>query len=128
MSKLTAKQVEKAVPKESEYKLADGGGLYLRVRKTGVKSWLFCFRLPGNRQLFSMTIGSLQDVSLKNARLKLPELRRLVAEGIDPRNARAAAKAENAQAITMQSLFESWIAFLKITNSVTPEWAKRHNA
>ena len=109
MSKLTAKAVENAAPKTKEYKLADGSGLYLRVRPSGAKSWLFCFRLPGDRRLIPMTIGTLNDLSLKNARAKLPELRQLVSEGIDPRSARAASKAKNAQAITMQKLFEIWI-------------------
>jgi hypothetical protein len=37
----------------------------------------------------------------------------LVAQGIDPRTARAAI-AENTQAMTMQALFESWIEFVKV--------------
>jgi hypothetical protein len=73
-----------------------------------------------------MTIGSLKDVSLKEAREKLKELRRLVADGIDPRNARAATKAENIQAVTMQALFNSWIEFIKISSNVTAVWIKRH--
>jgi integrase len=126
MSKLTAKHVENAKPKEREYKLADGSGLYLRVRATGAKSWLFCFRLPNNRRLISMTIGSVNDLSLKEARVSLPELRKLVAEGIDPRKARAAIQTENSQAITMQMLFNAWIEFHKATKKVTSEWIKRH--
>lgn len=65
MNKLTAKRVENAAAKTKEYKLSDGGGLYLRVRNTGAKSWLFCFRLPGDRRLISMTLGSIIDLSLK---------------------------------------------------------------
>lgn len=126
VSKLTAKQVENAKPKEREYKLADGSGLYLRIRATGAKSWLFCFRLPNDRRLISMTVGSFSDLSLKQARENLPELRKLVAEGIDPRKARAAVQAENSQAITMQKLFSTWIELLTATKKVTPEWIKRH--
>ena len=126
MSKLTAKRVENTMPKQREYKLADGNGLYLRVRTTGAKSWLFCFRLPNDRRLISMTLGSVNDLSLKQARTKLPELRKLVTEGIDPRTARAAVKAENSQAITMQTLFDAWIEFLTLTSKVTPAWVKRH--
>ncbi|STX47799.1 Uncharacterised protein [Legionella hackeliae] len=59
---------------------------------------------------------------LKEAREKLKELRRLVADGIDPRNARAATKAENTQAVTMQALFNSWIEFIKISSNVTAVW------
>lgn len=126
MSKLTAKAIENAAPREKEYRIHDGGGLYFRVRPSGAKSWLFSFSLPGDRQLFRMPIGSLNDVSLKEARNKVIELRKLVAEGIDPRTAKAAAIAANAQAITMQVLFDTWIEFEKITRRVTTTWIKRH--
>lgn len=126
MSKLTAKAIKNAAPRDKEYRIHDGGGLYFRVRPSGAKSWLFSFSLPGNRQLFRMPIGALNDVSLKEARKKVIELRKLVAEGIDPRTAKAAAIAANAQAITMQVLFDTWIEFEKITCRVTPTWIKRH--
>lgn len=79
MTKLSAKTVEKACPRAKEYKLLDGAGLYLRVRTSGVKSWLFLFRLPGSRKALSMTIGLFEDLPLKEARSRLPELRKLVA-------------------------------------------------
>ncbi|OGT41678.1 MAG: hypothetical protein A3F13_03980 [Gammaproteobacteria bacterium RIFCSPHIGHO2_12_FULL_40_19] len=126
MSKLTAKQIEHAAPKPAEQRLADGGGLFLRIRPSGAKSWLYCFRLPGSRTLLQMTLGKFEDMSLKAAREKLPELRKLVAQGIDPRTVRAAAIAENTQAITMQSLFEAWIEFVKIAKEITLKWAKQH--
>ena len=126
MSKLTAKAIDNAAPRDKEYRIHDGGGLYFRVRPSGAKSWLFSFSLPGDRKLFRMPIGALNDVSLKEARNKVIELRKLVAEGIDPRTAKAAAIAANAQAITMQVLFDTWIEFEKITCRVTPTWIKRH--
>lgn len=126
MSLLTAKAVEKATPKEREYKLSDGGGLYLRIRVSGVKSWLFSFRLPDSRKVARMTLGSLEDLSLREARAKLPELRKLVAVGIDPRNARAAVKAENTQAITMQALLDIWLENVQLGNKVSLTAAKRH--
>lgn len=126
MSKLSAKAVEKALPKQREYKLADGGGLFLRIRTSGAKSWLFSFRLPGSRTVARMTIGSLEDLSLKEVRDKLPKLRKLVAEGIDPRNERAAVKAENTQAITMQTLFDAWLESIMLTKTMNLIWAKRH--
>jgi hypothetical protein len=126
MGKLSAKAVEKAALRDKEYKLFDGNGLFLRVRPSGAKNWLFSFRLPGSRNILRMTIGSLEEFSLKEARSKLTELRKLVAEGIDPRNARAAAKAENSQAITMQQLFDIWIKYVKQAKEVTALWAKYH--
>lgn len=126
MGKLNTKLIENLKPKEKEFRLPDGEGLFLRVRPSGAKSWLFCFRLGKSRAWLQMTLGSLKDLSLKEARDQLKELRRLVADGNDPRNARAATKAENIQAISMQVLFDSWIGYIKIANEVSATWIKRH--
>ena len=126
MNKLTAKLIEKAQSKIKEYKLADGGGLYLRVRPTGGKSWLFLFRLPKVRLLQKMTIGSVADFSLKAARNKLIELRKQINDGFDPRKVRAAARVENSEAITMQTLFNAWIDFSKFNNNFSKDWNKKH--
>ena len=80
MGKLTAKAVEKAAPRDKEYKLHDGEGLFLRVRSSGAKSWLFSYSLPGDKRLVRMTIGTPKDLSLKDARDKIRELQKLVKE------------------------------------------------
>jgi integrase len=126
MGKLTSQSIKNAKPKERDYTLADGDGLSLRVRTTGAKSWVFGYRLPGARRWIIMTLGSVKDLTLKDARAQLSGLRKLVAEGIDPRSARAAAISENTQAITMQALFDNWIEFLKLTNKVAENWIKKH--
>ena len=118
MGKLTAKAVEQAAPRDKEYKIHDGDGLFLRVRPSGAKSWLFSYSLPGDKQLIRMTIGIPKELSLKEARDKIRELKKFVDDGIDPRTAKAAAIADNTQAITMQVLFETWIEFEKITNEL----------
>lgn len=99
MTKLTAKKVENALPRKKEYKLHDGNGLFLRVRPSGAKSWLFSFSLPNNNKLIRMTLGSVKNISLKKARAQLPELHNQVSQGIDPRHVRASKRAENTTAI-----------------------------
>ena len=126
MGKLTAKAVEKALPRDKEYKLHDGDGLFLRVRPSGAKSWLFSYRMPKCKTLIRMTIGTPKDLTIKKARDKIRELQSLVDDGIDPRNAKAAAIAENMQAVTMQVLFDRWIEHEKITERVTQSWIKHH--
>lgn len=126
MGKLTAKAVEKAAPRDKEYKLHDGDGLFLRVRPSGAKSWLFSYRLPGDKSSIRMTIGAPADLSLKEARDKIRSLQKLVDDGIDPRHAKAATIAENMQAVTMQVLFDRWIEQEKITKRVTQGWIKHH--
>lgn len=71
---------------------SDGGGLYLRVRPTGTKSWLFICMVEGKRR--EIGLGSVLDVSLANARTVAAELRELQLSGQDPAVARKQAKVE----------------------------------
>jgi hypothetical protein len=61
----------------------DGGGLYLNVSKQGSRSWVFMFKLDGNKRR-EMGLGSLTTVSLADAREKARGLRSTIANGIDP--------------------------------------------
>ncbi len=66
MHRLTAKAVEAARPKDKPYKLTDGGGLYLFVSPTGLRSWRANFRLHGKQQ--TRTYGSFPRLSVAEAR------------------------------------------------------------
>lgn len=126
MGKLKALKIINEKPRLKETRLSDGKGLFLRIRPSDSKSWLYCFRLPNSRALQQMTLGSFPDLSLEEARDMLPELRKLLKQGLDPRQVRAVKRTENIEAVTMQALFESWIIFLKERNSITPKWLKAH--
>jgi integrase len=126
MGKLTVKDVANASSRDKDYRLSDGKGLYLRVRTSGAKSWLYLFRLPGCCRVNEYTLGQASDISLKKAREKLVGLREQVKQGLDPRNERAASIAVNVAAITMQALFEAWIGYVQAAQKVTPLWIKRH--
>jgi integrase len=69
---------------------ADGGGLYLQVGGGGTRSWTYRFMLNGKAR--EMGLGSLSVVSLSEARRKAGEARRLRADGVDPIEARLAAR------------------------------------
>jgi integrase len=73
---------------------ADGNGLYLRVSKTGARSWVLRYRLAGRRH--DMGLGNLDTISLAEARQRAREARKLRGDGIDPvqqkRTQRAAAQ------------------------------------
>lgn len=69
---------------------SDGGGLYLRVRKSGTKSWLFIYMLQGKRR--EIGLGSALDVSLAAARKTAEELRTIQLSGRDPAEARKLAR------------------------------------
>ncbi len=71
----------------------DGGGLYLQVTagKTMVaKSWVFRFKFKGRQR--DMGLGPASVLGLADARERAKEARRLLLEGIDPLEARNAAR------------------------------------
>ena len=68
---------------------ADGEGLYLIVDESGAKRWQYMFRWQG--KLKEMGLGGLSGVTLAKARTKAAEARELVADRINPIEARKAA-------------------------------------
>ena len=91
---------------------SDGGGLYLSVGRNGARSWTFRFWLAGRPR--EMGLGSTNVLSLSEARQKAQDARKLIAEGIDPieaRNAtREARKLEAAKALTFDQGADAYIA------------------
>src|SRR6476620_4995066 len=86
-NRLTARKVETT---KTPARLADGLGLYLTVEGEFSKSWTFEYQLNGTRHYVGL--GSALDVSLADAREKRNEYRRLKASGVDPLEAKRAAK------------------------------------
>ncbi len=91
---------------------ADGGGLYLQVTGAGAKSWIYRYSLRGKPR--EMGLGSLNSVSLANARTEAKLCRGLRQRGLDPIEARKAERAQaaldDAKAITFKEAAERYIA------------------
>lgn len=68
----------------------DGGGLWLNVSRNGAKSWLYRFMLDGRAR--EMGLGSLNTISLGEARDRARAARQLCLDGIDPIDAKHAAR------------------------------------
>ncbi|MGF6147146.1 Prophage CP4-57 integrase [Kingella potus] len=71
-----------AIPESGTAQLADGGGLYLQAGRGG-KSWRLRYYFNGRRD--EMRLGMYPAVSLREARAKREEVRRLIGQGIDPK-------------------------------------------
>ncbi|MFO3763164.1 integrase arm-type DNA-binding domain-containing protein [Providencia rettgeri] len=84
--KLTVKQIDSSKPKEKDYKLSDGGGLYLLVKTNGGRYWRLKYRIDGKEKL--LAIGIYPTVTLADARRKRDDAKRLLADGIDPNQQR----------------------------------------
>jgi hypothetical protein len=83
INRLSARYVQTAT---RPGRIADGGGLYLQISKSGAKSWLFRYMLSGRPR--EMGLGSLKAVSLSAAREKSAACRALLAAKTDPIDAR----------------------------------------
>ena len=106
---LSDRQIVNAKPQDKDYSLPDGKGLGLVVTTKGSKLWRMRTRINGKPVVFSF--GEYPQLSLEQARKRRDEVCKLVAEGIDPRDAKkeqAAAEkaAEEAKAIQDNRTFK----------------------
>jgi integrase len=115
VGRLTALKVDKT---KSPGMYADGGGLYLRITEKSTKNWVLRYMLAGRPRW--MGLGPVSLFSLQEARAKAIDARRLRHEGVDPIEARKAArqqaKLDAAKAITFKQCAVSYIAAHK------PSW------
>lgn len=116
---LTDTKVRSAKPKEKEYSLVDGDGMFLLIHPNGSKYWRFRFRFGGKQHL--MAFGVYPETSLADARQKREEARRLVAAGVDPREHKRAVKEEQAkEVITFESVARDW-------HASNQKWSESHS-
>jgi integrase len=91
---------------------ADGGCLYFRVAPGGSRGWVFRFALNGRTR--DMGLGAYPTITLAMAREKALEMRRVVADGVDPIERRRAiladGKAESASTLTFDAAALKYIA------------------
>lgn len=97
--------IRNARPSSRPQKLTDGDGLYLQLNPNGSRWWRFRYRVGGREKLISL--GTYPEVSLKLARDRRDEARRLVADGGDPSAKRQAERA--ARADTFEALAREWL-------------------
>lgn len=99
---------------------ADGGGLYLQVAPGGGRSWVFRFQRLGRARW--MGLGSVELVSLQDAREKALDARKLLLDGRDPIDVRRATRQAEAGAMTFREAAERYIETHK------PEWRNQKHA
>jgi integrase len=104
LNRLSDRRVKAAAPGMH----CDGGNLWLHVADSGARSWLFRFAIGGRER--AMGLGAVNAVSLAQARQKAADARNLVADGIDPIEARASARSSRAVAATFESVARDYLA------------------
>lgn len=93
-TELNATQIKNAKPQDKDYKLMDGKGLFLIVKKSGSKLWRFRYKKPITGKESDLGIGSYPEINLAQARAIREEYRGLLADGIDPQTHRKQLEAE----------------------------------
>src|SRR5919109_3932216 len=80
---LTERAIQtKAKPAAKPFKLTDGHGHHLLVKPNGGRYWRLQYRMAGKQR--TLALGVYPEVSLKEARDKQADARKLIRNGIDP--------------------------------------------
>lgn len=102
--------IRNAKPATKPVKMYDAGGLFLLLNPNGSRWWRLKYRFGGKEKLLSF--GTYPEVTLKEAREKRDQARKLLSSDIDPgehRKAHKAAKADRA-ANSFEVIAREWFA------------------
>jgi integrase len=105
---LTDAQIRKAQPAAKPFKIPDGDGLHLLVRRNGAKLWRFRYYRPRSGAENMLSFGAYPETSLKLARQKRDDARRKLAAGLDPSAERRAER--EAANDTFELVAKEWLA------------------
>lgn len=120
MGKLNDKAVQAAKPG----KVADGDGLTLLVKENGTRLWWFRYRFGGKEK--TLALGQYPVVSLKDARERAFEARKLLANGTDPMRARKESQMASIEAAksveTVETISREWFKKFSV------QWVDSHGS
>lgn len=120
---LTELAISKAKKAAKEFKLFDGGGLFLLITPAGGKLWNLKYRFAGKEK--KLALGAYPALTLAEARQKREEAKKLIANGTDPAEARKSQKQQldvqlEQDANTFEKVAREWHEKRK------PEWSAKH--
>ena len=122
---LTELSIKQSKPKEKQYKITDGEGMYLRIHPNGSKYWQLQYWFEGKQKINSL--GIWPEVSLKQAREKRYEAKKKLKE--DKNTAwkdlqsyeEAGTHQEKVNFTTFQNVFQEWFS------RQSKNWTERHS-
>jgi integrase len=92
--KLSDLELRKLKTEDKPYRVHDGRGLFIEVTPVGGKLWRWAYRFQGKQK--KMGLGQYPEVSLKLARERHIDGRRILAMGIDPMTQRKETRRQKA--------------------------------
>jgi integrase len=87
------KAIQAAKASPGDFKINDGGGLFLLIRKTGAKLWRYRYKIAGKENQFAL--GEYPKIGLAEARKERDEASDLVKRGIHPAHNRRSERDAN---------------------------------
>lgn len=90
--------------RDKPQKLSDSGGLFLLITPAGGKLWRYSYRFDGKQK--TLALGSYPEISLKEARDRHIDARRLLANGRDPSEKRQEEKSQ--KEFSKSNTFRVW--------------------
>lgn len=121
---LTNNEILKAKPREKDFTLHDGDGLFLLVKTSGKKLWRFRYQRPNSASRTNLSLGAYPALTLAAARQIRDQHLSLLAQGIDPQQQQEIVSEQ--RQIELDSVFSTVAAnwFQLKSKSVTPDYAK----
>ncbi|WP_302463502.1 integrase domain-containing protein [Hafnia paralvei] len=121
---LTNNEILKAKPREKDFTLHDGDGLFLLVKTSGKKLWRFRYQRPNSTSRTNLSLGAYPALTLAAARQIRDQHLSLLAQGIDPQQQQEIVSEQ--RQIELDSIFSTVAAnwFQLKSKSVTTDYAK----
>ena len=121
---LTNNEILKAKPREKDFTLHDGDGLFLLVKTTGKKLWRFRYQRPNSGSRTNLSLGSYPALTLATARQIRDQHLTTLEQGMDPQQQQELASEQ--RQIELDSIFSTVAAnwFQIKSRSVTEDYAK----
>ena len=121
---LTNNEILKAKPREKDFTLHDGDGLFLLVKTSGKKLWRFRYQRPVSGSRTNLSLGSYPALTLAAARQIRDQHLTTLAQGMDPQQQQE--QASEQRLIELDSIFSTVAAnwFQLKSKSVTEDYAK----
>lgn len=121
---LTNNEILKAKPREKDFTLHDGDGLFLLVKTTGKKLWRFRYQRPISGSRTNLSLGSYPALTLATARQIRDQHLTTLAQGMDPQQQQELVSEQ--RQIELDSIFSKVAAnwFQIKSRNVTEDYAK----
>lgn len=121
---LTNNEILKAKPREKDFTLHDGDGLFLLVKTSGKKLWRFRYQRPVSGSRTNLSLGSYPALTLAAARQIRDQHLTTLAQGMDPQQQQELASEQ--RQIELDSIFSTVAAnwFQIKSRSVTEDYVK----